>query len=398
MTRHGAVVRDGDRFRAVLDIGAPGGKRRQKKRSVSIEDPADPTSVERARVKAERLLEELRADYATLTEDVKSLAQLLALWMDDIGQRLADGEIEHSTWSNYERNVRLHILPYLGRQPLGRLSTADVLAWQRQLARAGRDGEPTSAAMRAKALQTLKTALRWGLRMQLVATNPAEPVDPPRTKGDHGRAASLQEIRRLLDKPDGYRWLYTVLAGLGLRIGEGLGLTWGAVDLEARVVRIGFQVQREPERPGEPSVWVHRLPKGRKVRVVPLPRFVADALHEQGLLQAAQRATCEAVGLPWNDQWGLVFTGPQGDPLHASAINRSLRRACTELRLAPLTPHDLRRSCSSLLAARGVSTRVRMAILGHATARLTEDIYTRAYDPDVRAAMDALDEVMTGDA
>jgi integrase len=395
VTRGGSVVRDGNRFRAVVDIGAPGGKRRQKKRSVTIADPDDPRSVEAARRAAELLLVELRADYATLTVDVKSVGQLCALWVEEMRQRRIDGEIEASTFSGAERVVRLHIVPHLGRQPLGSFSPADVLAWQRRLARLVQDdGKPLSVAMRAKSLQTLKQALRWGLRMQLVATNPAEPVDPPRGGGDTGRAASQSEVKRLLDHPGAHRWLFTVLAGLGLRIGEGLGIAWADVDLEERMLRVGHQVVRERPQPGGDLQWVRRMPKGRKPRAVPLPRFVVTAFHEQGVAQAAQRSLRASVGLPWADQWGLVFTASDGGPLHASGVGRTLAAACSDLGIERLTPHDLRRSCSSLLAAEGVSTRVRMAILGHTTARLTEDVYTRAYDPDVRAAMDALDDAM----
>ena len=60
-----------------------------------------------------------------------------------------------------------------------------------------------SVAIRAEALQTLKMALRWGMRVLLVATNPADVSDPPRGGGDHGRAASLFEVVKLIDHPSG---------------------------------------------------------------------------------------------------------------------------------------------------------------------------------------------------
>lgn len=391
--RRGSVVRDGNRWRAMLDIGAPGGKRRWKRRGVTIADPDDPASVEAARQEAERLLEELRADYATLTTDVKSVGQLLALWVDEQAQRQADGELEASSYSHVERTVRLHVLPHLGRAPLGTFSPADVLAWQRRLAR---QEPPLSPAMRGKALQVLKQALRWGVRMQLVETSAAEPVDPPRTSGDHGRAASLAEVQRLCAHPSRHRWLFVVLSGLGLRIGEALGLAWADVDLDARMVKVGQQLQRERPGPDGPREWVRRPPKGRKVRSVPLPGFVVHALHEQHVQQAGQRTAVEAAGMEWEDQWGLVFTGDTGAPLHASGVGRALAKVCDELGIDRLTPHDLRRSCSSLLASRGVPTRVRMAVLGHSTSRLTEDVYTRAYDPDVVSAMDGLDDAVVG--
>jgi len=352
MGRDGSVYRDGNRWRAALDVGIQGGKRVRRKIGVTIPNPDDEGSVEAARVECERRLAQLRADYAAPATSATTVGQALALWLDEVAQRVRDGEREISTLENYERLVRRLIMPGLGRRPLSAVMPMDVVAWDRQLARSG-----VSKSQRAKALQALKTGLRWCQRMGIVDLNPAEPVDPPSTAGESGRAASLAEIKQLLETPGRYRHLYTVLTGLCLRIGEGLGIAVSDYDLDStpRTILIGAQLVRERPSPDVvEKAWVRKLPKDKEARRIPVPGFVADAVREQEFIQAAMRSQHEALGGTWQDPWGLLFTGPDGSPLHATSVNRSLKRTCKDLGIGHLSPHDLRRSGNSLLTSRGV--------------------------------------------
>ena len=41
-----------------------------------------------------------------------------------------------------------------------------------------------------------------------------------------------------------------------------------------------------------------------------------------------------------------------------------------------------------------VDSKKRAQIMGHSTTKLTDDVYTRVYDPDLIAAMDTLDQAL----
>jgi hypothetical protein len=133
---------------------------------------------------------------------------------------------------------------------------------------------------------------------------------------------------------------------------------------EYRIVPVGHQVVRERVHADQDREWVRGLPKGRKPRAVPIPRFVASALHEQSVAQAAQRTVRESVGPSWEDRLGAgvrrrgwrTVALLRRRPVAGPGVPRPRHRAAD--------PHDLRRSCSSLLALEGVSARVRMAVLG----------------------------------
>lgn len=80
----------------------------------------------------------------------------------------------------------------------------------------------------------------------------------------------VRDVRQAL--PDRYRIMLTITTGLGLRQGEVFGLAVEDVDLLRGVVRVQRQVSIVGNR------LVFALPKGRKVREVPLPSSVASRL------------------------------------------------------------------------------------------------------------------------
>ncbi|MEU7179652.1 MULTISPECIES: hypothetical protein [Streptomyces] len=90
--------------------------------------------------------------------------------------------------------------------------------------------------------------------------------------------------------PDCYRLLVTIGAGLGLRQGEGLGLSVEDIDFAKEIVHVRRQVKMVRAK------LCFALPEGRKVRDVPLPTSVARAVQRH-----MEVFTPVPVTLPWDD-------------------------------------------------------------------------------------------------
>ncbi|MEU2733760.1 site-specific integrase [Streptomyces griseoviridis] len=90
--------------------------------------------------------------------------------------------------------------------------------------------------------------------------------------------------------PGRYRLLLVIGAGLGLRQGEALGLTLEDIDFAKEVVHVRRQVKMVRAK------LCFALPKGRKVRDVPLPSSVARAIR-----QHMEHFAPVPVTLPWDD-------------------------------------------------------------------------------------------------
>jgi hypothetical protein len=70
-----------------------------------------------------------------------------------------------------------------------------------------------------------------------------------------------------------------------------------------------------------------------------------------------------------------VFTSTIGTPLDPEAFGRTVPRICERTGLGHWSIHELRHSCASLLLAMGVPLEVVSDTLGHASIRVTMDVY-----------------------
>lgn len=285
----------------------------------------------------------------------------------------------YNTWVNYERALRLHVLPYLGDRSLEKLTPADV---QNLLATLHRRGLAPSSIVTVKTV--LATALNVALRWELVRRNAATLTESPRVRRPAYPVVPIREVGRYLaalrDSP--YYPLYLLCLTTGLREGEALGLLWSDVDLEAGTAAITKQLQRS-----EAGRILAPVKREKSVRVVRLPAVTARALGEL----RAERERVQ-LGRLWEgrsigDDLGasFVFTGPSGGPLSASPLLADLRR---RLRASGISTHvtirTLRRSYTTALADAGIDPKVLAETLGHTDVKMTLGFY-RAVSEEAKA-------------
>jgi integrase len=101
------------------------------------------------------------------------------------------------------------------------------------------------------------------------------------------------------------------------------------------------------------------------------PATVA-ALQEHKTRRDQERAD---VGAAWTES-GLVFTRPDGSPIHPDLITDWFRRLARGAGLPAIRLHDVRHSYASAALAAGVPAKVVSERLGHATIAITMDVYS----------------------
>lgn len=101
-------------------------------------------------------------------------------------------------------------------------------------------------------------------------------------------------------------------------------------------------------------------------------------------LTAAKRA-----GPTWQET-GLIFTTGLGTPIEPRNFYRSWRARCIRAGVPPISVHDARRTCASLLVDLDVHPRIAMAILRHADFSITMEVYSQASPKATRDALKRL--------
>jgi integrase len=157
----------------------------------------------------------------------------------------------------------------------------------------------------------------------------------------------------------------------GMRRGEILGLRWADLDLEGGwlSVRQTLVVVDNQPRISEP-----KTARGRQ-RIALDPESVAT-LRAHHKIQAAERL---AAGL-WHGT-DLVFTRPDGAPLHPEYVRRQFDRHISRAGLPRIRFHDLRHTHATLALQAGVHPKIVSERLGHTTVAMTLDTYSTPFQP-----------------
>jgi integrase/recombinase XerD len=238
--------------------------------------------------------------------------------------------------------------------PVGEATTEELEGWL-----AGLRADGLSPATLARRLAAVRSYYRHQVLLGARSDNPAAELRPPRRTRSLPRTLSPAESERLIDAAAGVtpramrdRALVELLYGAGLRVSEAVGLPRGAVDLEARLVRV--------------------VGKGEKERIVPLGRPAADALRRY-----------LALGRPHLDRRHRpdLFLNARGGPLTRAGAFLILRRLAEKAGLEPgrVHPHLLRHSFATHLLEGGADLRSVQEMLGHADLSTTER-YTHVSD------------------
>lgn len=148
----------------------------------------------------------------------------------------------------YERSLRLHVLPMLGGVRLSRSQRRDVQVLVDGMLSAGAD--PSTIR---NALKPMRVIYRLAIEDGDLAVSPCERLRLPAVRGRRERIASPEEAAALIDalrEDDRALWGGAFYAGL--RRGELRALLWQDVDLAAGLIRVERSMSGKGEI-GEPK-------------------------------------------------------------------------------------------------------------------------------------------------
>jgi integrase len=249
----------------------------------------------------------------------------------------------------YERSLRLHVLPTLGGAKLSKIQRRDVQRLADELLALGAD--PSTIR---NALKPLQVIYRRAIEDGYLALNPCERLRLPAARGRRERIASPTEAAALiaaLRTEDRALWGCAFYAGL--RRGELRALLWNDVDLADGLIRVERSMSGHGETGG---------PKSRAGRrSVPIVAALRDLVLEHKLVTRRDA--------------GLVFGSSATQPFTPTAVRKRALTAWKRVGLDPIGLHECRHTFASLLIAAGVNVKAITTYLGHASIQTTFDLY-----------------------
>lgn len=276
-----------------------------------------------------------------IVDDAVSVASFADRWMKEkVSVFLSD-----STNVNYERALRVHILPEMGGMLLKELRVEDANRLVAKLKSAGHVPKGINIIL-GVLVALLNDAVAW----QALARNPLfryKPVKEPELHFDYWTAS---EVQAFLDATvtDPYQPLYLAALNTGMRRGELCGLKWDRVDL----VRNQIIVSRSLSRFG-----LSETTKSGRKRYVPINPVLSELL--KGL---ARKRTSD-----------YVFVEVDGSPLDVHHMYRDFGLAQERAGFQrKIRFHDLRHTFASHFMMNGGNIYDLQKILGHSSLEMTQ--------------------------
>src|SRR5215469_14187592 len=308
----------------------------------------------------------------------QTVGQYLMSWL-----QVTKPTIRPRTWARYEQYVRVHTLPSLGHVALSKLTAQQV-----QHLYASRLEQELSTTSVHHLHTVLHKALDAAVRLDLVARNVCDLVDPPRMRHVEMTTLSEEQARMLLAAAldDRLEALFVLALATGMRQGELLALKWRDVDLAGGTLQVRATLQHTADG------FVFSEPKtANSRRRVALPRRVQAALVCHSARQAEER---RRTGPGWHDL-DLVFPTPTGEPMDGyNVLRQSFFPLLARAGLPRMRFHDLRHTAATLLLGRGINPKIVSEMLGHARIAITLQLYSHVTPHMQHQAADAMDAAL----
>jgi integrase len=126
-------------------------------------------------------------------------------------------------------------------------------------------------------------------------------------------------------------------------------------------------------------------------RTLHLSGPLVDVLRRHQVRQEAEELV---RGKRWHNEWDLIFTSSVGTPLDPEQFGKTVPKICEAAGLGHWSIHELRHSCASLLIAMEVPLEVVSEQMGHASIRVTKDVYGHLMPKSRARAAEAMRSVL----
>ncbi|MCR9200129.1 MAG: site-specific integrase [Planctomycetaceae bacterium] len=258
------------------------------------------------------------------------------------------------TRDNERRDMRLRILPYLGKKRLTDIKPVTLDRWIQQM-----EKDDHTTHCRHDAFCVLQKSLNYAVKKGMLTVNPCHRAEKPKRpkKKKVDRILSMDEYRRLCNACDGHPMgsLVAVAMLTGFRAGELFALEWDDIDFDQKVIHLSRALTE-----GEGDREVKETKSGDSRRTAIDDNVIKWLDHRRA------HTPDSAKDSP------LVFCDQKGGYLRRNNVRYRVWTPIFEAAgLEGITLHSMRHVQASFMIRAGVAPKVVQERLGHARIAIT---------------------------
>ncbi|MBP3256095.1 MAG: site-specific integrase [Clostridia bacterium] len=322
------------------------------------------------------------------------------IWKRDYGSK----ELAPSTYNRYLGMLNSRIIPYFSHFHVDKIKPTDIMQFYDLLSRdtqiirkknnnGKKTGKPLSSKTIVEHHRLLHAMLQRAVYWQMIVANPAERVQPPKTKkpkrkyyDDEQSKALVSNLMELTEDQFKYKVAIILTVFTGVRLGELMGLEWSDINFKDGIVSIN----RSSQYLAEKGVFTKTPKTESSIRDVAIPEFVVTLLEEYKYWYDNQKTL---LGELWYDS-NRLFVQADGKPMHPSTISKWFEKFVEQIGLPVINFHGLRHTNATLLIAQNIDVSVVAARLGHAQITTTYNFYVHPIISHNKTAGFALENLL----
>lgn len=335
-------------------------------------------------------------------------------WIRDYGEL----NLAPKTLHRYKQLFDSRIRPALGHMRIEKITPSHLMAFYKDLQGEGIREDGKSGKLSGSTVlyhhRLISSILNDAVKWQLIQSNPAARVEPPKTAKKTGKKLSCYDDQQALlmlqvlqKEPLIYRVLISLLLASGARRGEVMGLAWRHIDFETRIITFeqtaqyvkGMNTFIRDETKNETSC--------RKLKI-------SSAIME---LLKIYKAEQNELRLKLGDKWqgytvpfmsenimgtyefikndSQVFTTWEGKLMHPDTISSWFPKFLSKYNLPHIKLHGLRHTAITRLINKNIPLKNISSWAGHADIRTTNNIYGHFLESANDAIADSTEELFT---
>lgn len=333
---------------------------------------------------------------------VPTFKEFVEIWKRDYGSK----ELAPATYSRYLGMLKSRIIPYLGHFKLDKIKPTDLMRFydlletQTQYSRAtNKKNQKTLKPLSKKTIlehhRLIRAMLKKAVYWQLLVSNPAERVQPPKVKKPKRKFYNENQSKLLVESLNSIenntsimKYKVAILLDLftGLRLGELMALEWSDIDFEHGIISISKSSQYLPSM----GLYTKEPKTESSIRDVSVPDFIVSLLQEYKLWYEEQKMIQDEL---WNNT-NRLFVNEIGNPLYPDTVSKWFVKYVAEIGLPVINFHGLRHTNATLLVAQSIDVATVSARLGHAQITTTYNFYVHPLHSHNVVAGNALENLL----
>ena len=331
-----------------------------------------------------------------------SFADFLDLWLD----RECKTSLKSVTVTGYQKKIKNHIKPALGKYALKNIKRADLQSFLNTM---HDNGYSKHSITEVKGILT--KSFSFAVDEEFISVSPALGLKKPKseftkvpTRSAPHSYLSQEKMKLIFERfPQGSSSYIPLMIGYrcGLRIGETFGLLWDDIDFDAKTLSVKRQIQwkqadrteeakkqENGKRSAAAGYWYFSNPKYNSFRTIELDDELLEILRQEKELQEEAKAYFKKRYIRYYaDDHRRINIAENGEEINFICVrengmyitSRTLQHTSAiihnQLSIPEFDYHSLRHTHTTMLIEHGAPIKYVQARLGHKNIDITLNVY-----------------------